>query len=147
NSSIFVEKARKVIIELNTAHPESLEGVHDIYEVAEQGSREPIPLTRVSDRIGDRGIKIDPKKVAGIVFTQYKDSASTIRQPDEETTQIAAHLIDFLKQEVEEGRLTKQLAPLQSGIATVANAVLYGLLETDFEDLEVYSEVLQDAVF
>src|SRR5699024_9706351 len=47
NSSIFVEKARKVIIELNTAHPESLEGVHDIYEVAEQGSREQIGRAHV----------------------------------------------------------------------------------------------------
>src|SRR5699024_10894510 len=42
---------------------------------------------------------------------------------------------------------TKELAPLQSGIGTVANAVMYGLLETNFKNLEVYSEVLQDAVF
>jgi len=147
NSSIFVEKAKNVVVEINTAHPESLEGVHDIYAAAEQGKREPIPLTNVADRIGDRGIKVDPEKVAGIVFTHFEDSASTILPPDEETDQIAAHLIEFLKKEVEAGRLTKRLAPLQSGIGTVANAVLYGLLETDFEDLEVYSEVLQDAVF
>ena len=45
------------------------------------------------------------------------------------------------------GRLTERLAPLQSGIGSVANAVLHGLLDSEFEDLEVYSEVLQDAVF
>src|SRR5690625_1127314 len=147
NSSIFVEKAEKVIVEINTAHPASLEGLHDIYSLAEQGNREPIPLTSVSGRIGQKGIYVDPEKVAGIVFTNYQDSPSTILPPDEETDQIAQHLISFLEKEVEAGRLTKELAPLQAGIGTVANAVLYGLLETDFENLEVYSEVLQDAVF
>ena len=29
----------------------------------------------------------------------------------------------------------------------MANAVLHGMLDSEFEDLEVYSEVLQDAVF
>src|SRR5699024_211320 len=44
-------------------------------------------------------------------------------------------------------RLTKELAPLQSGIGSVANAVLHGMVDSEFENLEVYSEVLQDAVF
>lgn len=56
-------------------------------------------------------------------------------------------LIEFLRKEVEVGRLTNRLAPLQSGIGSVANAVLHGMLDSEFEDLEVYSEVLQDAVF
>lgn len=30
NSSIFVEKAKAIIIELNLAQPEALEGIHDI---------------------------------------------------------------------------------------------------------------------
>ena len=43
--------------------------------------------------------------------------------------------------------MTEQLAPLQSGIGSVANAVLHGMIDSEFENLEVYSEVLQDAVF
>jgi len=43
--------------------------------------------------------------------------------------------------------LTNKLAPLQSGIGSVANAVLAGMVDSEFEDLEVFSEVLQDAVF
>ena len=39
------------------------------------------------------------------------------------------------------------LPPLQSGVGGVANAVLAGLKASDFTDLKVYSEVLQDAVF
>src|SRR5690606_4861534 len=33
------------------------------------------------------------------------------------------------------------------GVGSVANAVLHGMIDSEFEDLEVYSEVLQDAVF
>src|SRR5699024_12694471 len=75
------------------------------------------------------------------------DSPSTIIPPDEETQVMANHLIRFLESEVEAGRLGKELAPIQSGIGSVANAVLHGLLESGFEDLDIYSEVLQDAVF
>nr|WP_275899664.1 acetyl-CoA hydrolase/transferase family protein [Bacillus piscicola] len=147
NSSIFIEKAESVIIEVNTAQPELLEGMHDIYELAAQGKRDPIPLKQVDERMGTIGIPVDLTKVKGIVLTSQQDSPSTIVPPDEETAQIAEHLIDFLKKEHQEGRLPKNLAPLQSGVGSVANAVLYGLLESEFTDLEVYSEVLQDAVF
>jgi len=86
-------------------------------------------------------------KIRGIVFTNQSDSPSTISVPDKETDTIAQHLISFLRKEVEAGRLTKRLAPLQSGIGSVSNAVLHGFLKSEFTDLEVYSEVLQDAVF
>lgn len=147
NSSIFVEKAKQIIIEINTAQPQGLEGLHDIYETGKQGERNPISLKNVDDRIGTVGIPVDNKKIVGIVFTHQLDSASTIVPPDHETQIMANHLITFLKKEVEAGRLTNQLAPLQSGIGSVANAVLHGLLESEFTNLEVYSEVLQDAVF
>lgn len=147
NSSIFVEKSKHVIVEINTAQPIELEGLHDIYEVGMQGKRNPILLKNVQDRIGTIGIPVDSEKIIGIVFTHQLDSASTIVPPDEETQIMANHLINFLKREVKAGRLTNQLAPLQSGIGSVANAVLHGLIDSEFTDLEVYSEVLQDAVF
>lgn len=148
NSSIFVEHAKQIIVEINQAQPAALEGLHDIYDVGPQGkNRKPIMLNDVRDRIGEQGIKVDTERIVGIVLTDQPDSPSSILPPDAETKQMATHLISFLKEEVKAGRLTKQLAPLQSGIGTVANAVMYGLLETDFYDLEVYSEVLQDAVF
>ncbi|MET3683980.1 succinyl-CoA:acetate CoA-transferase [Alkalibacillus flavidus] len=147
NSLSFVESASQVIVEINTAQPEAFEGMHDIYSLDKQGSREPIPLTKPDDRIGTRGIPVDPNKIVGIVMTNQPDSPSPIVPPDDETKQMASHLIRFLESEVEQGRLTKELAPLQSGIGSVANAVFHGLLESDFENLDVYSEVLQDAVF
>jgi succinyl-CoA:acetate CoA-transferase len=147
NSSIFIQKAKAVIVEINLAQPLALEGVHDIYEVGPQGHRKPIPLTKVDERIGVAGIPVDIEKIKGIVITNSVDSPSTIVPPDEETAIMANHLIDFLRREIKLGRLPKNLAPLQSGIGSVANAVLHGLLESEFTDLEVYSEVLQDAVF
>src|SRR5699024_5790327 len=71
----------------------------------------------------------------------------TIVPPDEEKKMMAEHLLTFLRSEVDAGRLDTSLAPLQSGIGSVANAVLHGMMDSEFENLEVYSEVLQDAVF
>ena len=52
----------------------------------------PTSLTKPSDRIGTIGIPLDLNKVRGIVFTNQKDSPSTIVPPDDETV-IMAHLI------------------------------------------------------
>ncbi|WP_249869493.1 acetyl-CoA hydrolase/transferase family protein [Oceanobacillus saliphilus] len=147
NSLSFAETAENIIIELNLAQPEALEGLHDIYSPGKQGEREPIPLTKVDQRIGTLGIPLDKKKLKGIVFTNQMDSPSTIVPPDEETKMMADHLLDFLRSEIKAGRLTEQLMPLQSGIGSVANAVLHGMVDSEFTDLVVYSEVLQDAVF
>ena len=147
NSPIFVQQAKNIIIELNMTHPEAFEGIHDIYVPAKQGEREPIPMTKAADRIGTIGIPVDPDKVKGIVLSYEPDAPSLIVPPDEETATIAEHLTNFLRGEIEAGRLTNKLAPLQSGVGSVANAVLNGFVDSEFEDLEVYSEVLQDAVF
>lgn len=147
NSALFVQYAKNVIVEINTAQPELFVGIHDIYDTGKQGERVPIPLTHVDDRIGVPGMPVDLEKVRGIVFTHQADSPSTIDPADEETDRIADHLLEFLRSEVRAGRLTNKLAPLQSGIGTVANSVLHGMLDSEFDDLEVYSEVLQDAVF
>jgi len=147
NSLTFAEHAKSIIVEINMAQSTTLEGLHDLYDPGKQGERDPIALTKADDRIGSLGIKVDPEKIKGIVFTDQQDSPSTIVAPDEETKVMANHLLNFLRKEIEQGRLTEKLAPLQSGIGSVANAVLHGMLDSEFEDLEVYSEVLQDAVF
>ena len=38
-------------------------------------------------------------------------------------------------------------APLQSGVGNVANAVINGLVHSDFKNLSVYTEVIQDGMF
>jgi succinyl-CoA:acetate CoA-transferase len=88
---------------------------------------------------------VDPAKIAAIVITQEPDSPSNALPPDEETNAIAGHINDFLRREVDAGRLTNELLPLQAGIGTIANAVLHGFESSSFENLTMYSEVLQDS--
>jgi succinyl-CoA:acetate CoA-transferase len=60
-------------------------------------------------------VPIDPEKIAAIVVTDEKDSASTIEPQDADTSAIASHLIRFFEDEVEKGRLDLTLQPLQAG--------------------------------
>ncbi|KXG43209.1 acetyl-CoA hydrolase/transferase family protein [Tepidibacillus infernus] len=147
NTPIFVDQAKKVIIEINMAHTPLLEGVHDIYLPEKRPGREPILLKTPMERIGTPYIKVDPEKVVAIVITDQMDVPSNILPADEETKIMANHIIEFLKEEVNQGRIPNSLMPLQSGVGTIANAVLEGLVHSPFEDLIVASEVLQDAVF
>ena len=147
NSASFARFAKEVIVEINVLQHPNLEGLHDIYIPSYRPERTPIPLEKVDDRIGSTAIKIDPSKIVGIVFSNISDSYSTVTDPDEETASIAKHLVNFFEEEVAEGRLEKNLGPLQAGIGNIANAVMMGLLDSDFEDLTMYSEVLQDSTF
>lgn len=94
NSPIFVQEADQVIIELNVAQLDALEGIHDIYVPAQQGKRDPIPLQNVSDRLGIIGIPLDLDKVKGIVISDILDAPSTIVPADEETDVMANHLLN-----------------------------------------------------
>ena len=147
NSASFAVFAKQVIVEINTALSPAFEGLHDIYIPTYRPTRTPVPLVDVRDRIGTKGIQIPPEKIVGIVFNDTLDSPSTVTPPDAETQGIANNLIAFLQKEVDEGRLPNNLAPLQAGIGTIANAVMMGLLESPFNDLVMYSEVLQDSTF
>ncbi len=147
NSASFAVFADKIIVEINTAVNPALEGVHDIYIPTYRPTRTPVPLTQVDDRIGSNAIQIDPAKIVAIVLNDTLDSPSTVTEPDVETQAIADHLIHFFEQEVAAGRMNKNLGPLQAGIGSIANAVLTGFKHSNFEDLVMYSEVLQDCTF
>lgn len=146
NSPTFVHHAKQVIIEINTSQPLKLMGLHDIYQTEKPPHRKPLPLTEVRDRIGTPFIPCDIEKIAAIVFTDIPDSTREVTPIDDISQKISQHLIEFLAKEVRQGRLPEHLLPIQSGIGSVANAVLGGLCTSDFEDLTVYSEVLQDSV-
>lgn len=145
NSASFAQQARQVIIELNLNMPKGFEGLHDIYIPGDRPHRHPIPLMRPDQRIGAPAIQIDPDRIAGIVITDSADSPSTNLPPDDETNAIASHVIAFLMGEVRAGRMTESLLPLQAGIGTIANAVLHGLVDSPFNNMLMYSEVLQDS--
>lgn len=147
NSATFIALAKTVIVEINTALPNTFKDIHDIYTHDAYPNRKPINICNPDDRIGTPFIKVDQNKVKAIVFTEKPDSEARISEPDEITTNIANHILNFLEDEINCGRLTKSLLPLQAGIGKIANAVLSGFKNSSFENLTMYSEVLQDSTF
>jgi len=147
NSVTFAALAKKIIIEINTEVPEEVYGIHDIYQAEDYPYRNVIPIVAPWNKIGRKSIPVDPEKIEAIVFTNLKDSPADIAEPDAKTTAIAKHIIDFFENEVRLGRLTDRLLPLQAGIGKVANAVLTGFKDSNFYDLTMFSEVLQDSTF
>ena len=147
NTPMFVKQAKSVIVELNTYQPPELEGMHDIYLQEKPPHRTPIPILQPGDRIGKPFVTCGLEKIACIVETNIPDRVRDLDPPDDKSERIAGHLIGFLKDEQKAGRLPEPLLPLQSGVGTIANSVLHGLIQSDFRHIRMYSEILQDAVF
>ena len=147
NNKTWLDRAERIVLEVNSWQNAALEGMHDIYYgTALPPNRVPIPLTKPTDLIGETGFRVDPSKIVAIVETDAPDRNLPFAAPDATATAIAGHLIDFLQHEVKRGRVPASLLPLQSGVGNVANAVLAGLAESPFENLAAYTEVLQDGM-
>ena len=147
NSASLALAAKQVIVELNLASNPHFEGLHDIYLPQDRPHRGPIPIRHSNERIGSQAIDIDPSRIAAIVICNSPEATVTMLPPDNDTQAIADHLVRFFEQEVEMGRLPRNLAPLQVGVGSIANAVMCGLINAPFNDLVQYSEVLQDSTF
>lgn len=147
NNKTWLDRASQVILEVNHWQNAALEGMHDIYYgTALPPDRVPIPLVRPDDRIGEAGFRCDPDKIVAIVETDAPDRNAPFSPPDAASRAIAGHLLDFLAHEVAKGRLPASLLPLQSGVGNIANAVLTGLIDSPFENMTAYTEVIQDGM-
>ena len=143
----WLQYAKKIILEVNAQQNAKLEGMADIYDsIGLPPNRQPLMLTEAGQRIGSPYLACDLDKIVGIVLTDASDRNSKFAEPDEMSKRIAAQIIDFFSHEVKAGRLPKNLLPLQSGVGNVANAVLAGLMDSPFDDLLGYTEVLQDGM-
>ena len=139
NSVEFLNAAKKIIIEVNSWQSEELEGMHDIWTVPPLPNRVPIPITKCGDRIGATYIEIDPDKVVAVIETNDPDRNAPFKAPDEVSEQIAGNFLDFLENEVKAGRLTYDGYVMQSGVGNVPNAVMAGLMESKFENIQAYT--------
>jgi len=143
NNKTWLDQAKHINLHQNPA----LAGMHDIYYSTHlPPHRQPIPLVKTSDRIGEPYLQCDPAKVIAVVITDHADRNSAFDAPSEVSSRIAGHIIDFLQHEVKAGRLPPELLPLQSGVGNIANAVLAGLNQGPFDKLTAYTEVLQDGM-
>ncbi|MGK0466100.1 acetyl-CoA hydrolase/transferase family protein [Clostridium sp.] len=146
NAASYIKNADFVIVEVNENQPIQLEGMADIYMTEKPPFRKPIPLMHPGDRIGTTCIPCGIEKIAAIVMTDLVDQTRPFAPINEGSKKISKNLISFLESEVEKGRLPENLLPLQSGVGSVANAVLGGLCESDFKNLTCYTEVIQDSM-
>lgn len=143
----FCRVADKIILEVNRFHPAMLRGVHDIFEPEDPPYRNPFPIFRASDRIGAPTIKVNPKKIIGIVETDAPDEAGFFSDVNQTTAQIGRNVAEFLARELRRGLVPNGFLPIQSGVGDTANAVLRAMGEhPDIPMFDMYTEVIQDAV-
>jgi len=146
NAATYCENADIIIVEINENQPLALEGIADIYTLENPPFRKPIPITHSGDRIGTTYIPCSLEKIAAVVMTNMPDKTRPLAAIDDISKAISKNLISFLENEVKEGRFPENLLPLQSGVGSVANAVLAGLCESNFKNLTCYTEVIQDSM-
>jgi succinyl-CoA:acetate CoA-transferase len=147
NAASFIQSADIVIVEVNTSQPLELEGMHDVYVPLDPPYRKAIPIEKVDDRIGTTYIPCGLDKITYIVPCDLPDACRPLAAIDDDAKAMSGHLIDLMNFEIKQGRLPKNLLPLQSGVGSVANAVVSGLVNSPFEHLSVYTEVVQDGMF
>ncbi|MFT3860664.1 acetyl-CoA hydrolase/transferase family protein [Micropruina sp.] len=147
NNKTFLDRADQIILEVNSWQSADLEGMHDIYYGTRlPPERQPVMLTHTGDRIGQRNYRVDLDKVVAVIETDAPDRNTPFKAADADSQQMAGYFLEFLTHEVKQGRLPKNLLPLQSGVGNVANAVLAGLAEGPFDYLTSYTEVIQDGM-
>ncbi len=146
NTPTYVAEADAVIVEIAMSKPLALEGMADVYMCQKPPYRQPIPLTHPGDRIGTPYIPCGWDKIKAIVISDRSDLTRPLAAISEDSKKIGQNIIRFFEDEVAAGRLGKSLLPIQSGVGSVANAVLYGLRDSAFEGLTCYTEVIQDSM-
>ena len=135
----------KIILEVNTGQP-SFEGMHDIAMQQKPPNRAPFLITEAHTRIGTPYVPCDTEKVVAVVESKLRDKGRAFSDMDDTSEAIAGHIMEFFAHEVKRGRLPENLLPLQSGVGSIANAVVGGLAKGPFSNLSVYTEVLQDTM-
>lgn len=132
-----VALADKVLLEVNLAIPAEVEGFHDFG----------VPKTQLvgspAKRYGVPYIKLDPKKIAGIVITNEPDTDLFYPDIAPIYNAIAGNVVKVLDKEIEAGRLDPEFT-FQSGMGVVANCVMVGLMNKNYKNLKMYTEVLSD---
>lgn len=132
----FLHLAEKVIIELNTAQPEELAGLHDIYMCEPPPNAKPVPLLHAGHRIGTPHMTVDPNKIIGIVAS---DALDTVSENKGKGTmhEITDNLLNFL--EIESLRnMNGVLFPIQTGFGNLTNAIVGALGASNFRDIEFF---------
>ena len=133
----LMEAANEIIVEINSAQPEILFGLHDVYIPKPAPATEPIPLTSCTDRIGSAFIPFDVSKIKFIVETDKPENTVSLTTCLPESRKIAENLFSFFEKEYH----TKNggvIPPIQMGFGNIADAVADLLQTSEFNNLEFF---------
>lgn len=145
-SPALLEKAGKVLIEINRFHSPRLCEMIDIFTLPLPPHRSPIPIYHPLDRIGFPYATVDPSKVVGVVYTDIADDEESFNPAAPIHERIAENVVGFLHGEMEAGRIPKTFLPVQSGVGNVGNAVMEGLgKHPEIPPFYMYTEVFQNS--
>jgi len=132
----LMDAADEIIVEVNTAQPEKLRNLHDIYIPAAAPDTRPIPLVHTSQRIGKPGIQVDLKKIRYIVETEIPERMGIQPSGTAVTENIAAHLLNFL--ELEFQKSSGALPPIQTGFGSIADSIAEAFQHSNFHNLQFF---------
>ncbi|MDW7691088.1 acetyl-CoA hydrolase/transferase family protein [Flammeovirgaceae bacterium SG7u.111] len=139
--------ADRIIIELNRNHPADIKGLHDVYELQDPPYRRAVPIFTVKDLCGTPTLKVDPRKIVGVVETNRPDEIGAFSAVDATTKKIGENVANFLASQIKNETIPLEFLPIQSGVGNIANAVLGSLGENmDIPPFTMYTEVIQDSV-
>ena len=144
SAPVFCRNAKYILLEYNTYH-EKIAGFHDLYDVEPNGA--PVPLKSLSDRIGRKTLRVDPKKILGVVETHLPDDIEAFKPCTSVHEAIAAHVADFLLMEIRRGTLPSTSLTMELGTGNITNAVLKYIGSCEgMPKFSVHGEVLQDGI-
>jgi len=132
----LLDAAREIIVEINRAQPQVLAELHDFYVPDRPPMTQPIPLTRVHDRIGRGAIPVDRGKIRCIVETDRPERIGAQPKGTAVTDRIANHLFDFLEREY--ARWGGLLPPIQTGFGSIADSIAEAFHRSRFRDLQFF---------
>ncbi|GKT10635.1 succinate CoA transferase [Desulforhabdus sp. TSK] len=144
-SPTFLRYADRVLIELNRAHSRRLPEMHDIFIMDPPPRRQPIPIHETMMRMGFPYAQVDPAKVIGIVETDEPDQVPDRGGPSPANRKIAEHVVRFLLDEMEVGRIPREFLPLQVGTGKTANGMMEALgNHPDIPPFRMYTLAIRD---
>lgn len=147
NAPVYLQQARRVIIELNDYHSPRIREMSDIVSLGAPPMRTMVPIFHTLDRVGENYVQIDPQKIIAVVPTHLADQITEFGTENPLCLQIARNVEGFLLKELHARRIPAGFLPLQSGVGNINNAVLKVLgRNPDIPPFMMYSEVLQTSV-
>ena len=134
---ILMDQAKEIIVEVNSAQPEILFGMHDVYIQKPAPATEPIPLISCTDRIGSAFIPFDISKIKYIVETDTPENIEELTTFTPESRKIADSLFNFLRIEFQT-KSGGMIPPVQLGFGNIANAIADMFQSSEFSDLQFH---------